>query len=906
MPQVREISARGHGRLTATVALICAGLIVAGLVPATSDARQVRAFAVGPKIEIDRWFDTRHNYRNKLFGLFDRRLRGGPDVPPIQVGAGDVASRLLGPGNARRPVRTARDLVALPEDIGLYVALVGPRGEQARATPPAPGSSATAVGSLLTTYAPQLSHYTAQYPGLAARDVPARGLLIALTDTFARVAIETYAELADRHDVYLVAGVNMARDWKVVCNDREAFNQADPARLPGGVRCAEQNPAKVALLRAPEEPGRDYAYEATTPDAVNMGLVFDPAGRLISKQAKAYLTPVELPGVGRLDLKPGRVSGLGAVRTPVGTLGIQTSKDAWMPDVQAKHDLRGVDVLVQPEYFVGDTVRPEGPWSADTLHASGYNNVLRRPGVEAMVLPELTGNAFDLSADAQSHIAVRVRSRGAPRRRALVGQPRQRGFAQVARWVVRDRLGTRETIAERRRRLGLAGERMLPGSGVECDDPTRAGPCENGQVEQVLSADLRVDRHPARRPYRGPVRGTRFTRNRPVRAARHPQRNVALAAHRRLVVAAYEQRRGPRSRVVVTRSRNGGRSFTRRAARPGQGPRQWTPDVAVSGGRVTAAWVEARRGIQRVRIAVSRNGGRSFGRANEVPPAPNGEGPRRQWEPAVAALEDGAYLVYLEEADRSDDDDLPQTRVFGRRVGSDGSLGPPLRLDGGEPVELAAKLDHAWAPSVAAQGGRVTVAWVDFRSYDWRPYARTSEDGGQTFGPQHELSSGRAPDGTPVLELLADSPSVAVDGRGSYVAWSDWRKEEATARRPSRAYDTWIATERGDGVEEEARADDRGGRQLSTFWPAVAARGGNGFVAWQDSAGAIGNIRLARLAGGRRRHRALRVDDTGRAGVNQYRPAVTLSRGRLVAAWEDERNGPAQVYTARAPLASIP
>jgi predicted amidohydrolase len=823
---VREISERGHRTWTAAIALACAGLIVSALVPATSDARQVRAFAVGPKIEIDRWFDTRQHYRNKLFALFDRRLRGGPDVPAIQQGAGDVASRLVGPRDARRPVSTARDLVALPEDIGLWTMLVGPRGAQARQTPPASGSSAAAVGSLVTTYASQLSHYTAQHPELGARGVPARGLLVALTDTFARVAIETYAELADRHDVYLVAGVNMARNWKVVCNDREGFNQADPPRLPGGVRCAEQNPAKVALLRAPEEPRRDYAYEATTPDAVNMGLVFDPAGRLISKQVKAYLTPVELPGVG-LDLKPGRVSGLGAVRTPVGALGIQTSKDAWMPDVQAKHDLRGVDVLVQPEYFVGDTVRPEGPWSADTLHASGYNNVLRRPGVEAMVLPELTGNAFDLSADAQSHIAVRVRFRRAPKRRALVGQPQQRGFARAARWVVSERLGSEEAVGERRRRLGLAGERMLPGSGVECDDPARAGPCENGQVEQVLSADLRVNRRPARRPYRGPVRATRFSANRPVRAARHRQRNVALAAHRGLVAATYEQLRGSRSRVVVARSHNGGRSFARRAARPGQGPRQWTPDVAVSGRRVTAAWVEARRGIQRVSVAVSRNGGRSFAPASEVPPAPGGEGPRRQWEPAVVALGNDAYLVYLEEADRSDDDGLPQTRVFGRRVGSDGSLAPPQRLDGGEPVELAAKLDHAWAPAIAAQGGRVTVAWVDFRTYDWRPYARTSDDGGQTFGPQRELSSGRAPDGTPVLELLADSPSVAVDGRGSYVAWSDWRKEEATARRPSRGYDTWIATGRGEGFEEERRADDRGGRQLSTFWPAIAARGGN-------------------------------------------------------------------------------
>ena len=82
---------------------------------------------------------------------------------------------------------------------------------------------------------------------------------------------------------------------------------------------------------------------------------------------KTYLTPPELgPAEGQLglDLVPGAVSdGLGAVRTPVGTLGFATSKDAWMPDVAQKLDQRHVDLLVQPEWFVGNGVRPEGMWT---------------------------------------------------------------------------------------------------------------------------------------------------------------------------------------------------------------------------------------------------------------------------------------------------------------------------------------------------------------------------------------------------------------------------------------------------------------------------------------------------------------------------------------------------------------
>src|SRR3712207_9499391 len=86
----------------------------------------------------------------------------------------------------------------------------------------------------------------------------------------------------------------------------------------------------------PFEPERDYVYEATSPKPSNMALLFDPDGRIVSKQVKTYITPAELPGQG-LDLVPGAVSdGLSAVETPVGTLGFVTSKDAWMPDVLQK------------------------------------------------------------------------------------------------------------------------------------------------------------------------------------------------------------------------------------------------------------------------------------------------------------------------------------------------------------------------------------------------------------------------------------------------------------------------------------------------------------------------------------------------------------------------------------------
>src|SRR4051812_18380999 len=451
---------------------------------ASAHAKTVRVFAMQPKLDLA-WMGSRADYHDKMFALADAQLRG-PDKPLVQRGAADVASHLLGPG---------RDLVVWPEDIGLFGALTGDRASSARAG----GSLEAAIISLVGAYAPQNAYYGQKYPAVASRSLPVRLTFLSLTDTFARTAVETFSEMAARYHVYLEAGVNMTESWQVVCSDLEAFNRADPPRLPGGVLCQEQSPQKVMQLRDPQEPSRDYAYEATSPKVSNMALLFGPDGRLISKQVKTYLTPTELPG--QLDLVPGEVTGgLSAVRTPVGTLGFVTSKDAWMPDVQAKLDEQHVDLLVQPEFFVNDLVRADTMWAPDTLKASGYNDMLRMPSVRAMALPELTGNIFNFSADAQSHFAVRSeRARG-----GLIGQPHVPGLFPSP-WVIPEPSGS---FAARRKLLAEAAAKLAPGSGVACPDPAVAAPCENGHVEGVFRRDVQVNVKPRFKRYRGPTRET--------------------------------------------------------------------------------------------------------------------------------------------------------------------------------------------------------------------------------------------------------------------------------------------------------------------------------------------------------------------------------------------------------------
>ena len=151
-----------------------------------AEAKRVRVFAMGPKLNIS-WLESRQTYRDKLFALFDRRLRG-PGKPLVQRGADDAASHLRG----RR-----RDLVVWPESVGLFAALTGERARTARAA----GSLEAAIATILGSYAPQNAYYAERFPGLSGRGLPTR--LLVLTDTFGRTVVEPMAEMADRYDVYL-------------------------------------------------------------------------------------------------------------------------------------------------------------------------------------------------------------------------------------------------------------------------------------------------------------------------------------------------------------------------------------------------------------------------------------------------------------------------------------------------------------------------------------------------------------------------------------------------------------------------------------------------------------------------------------------------------------------------------
>lgn len=860
--------------LAAVLALVaCAGV---ALLPSAASAsvKRIRVFTVQPRLDVS-WLESRAAYEAKLRALTDASQRS---AAPVQQGAGDVASRtLLG----------ERNLVTFPEDLGLFTIFAGSRGTVARQAP----DVVTAVASLLGPYADLVAYYQAKYPALVRRPLPTRALALAATDTFGRIGLETYAALARRLGAYVVGGQPMARSWQVVCTSKASF-----VPPPGVERCDEEDPVKVARLRGPDEPGRTYAYEATSPDVVNLGVVFSPKGELLSKQEKTYLTPIELED--QLDLVPGApTGGLTVVPTPVGRIGVVTSKDAWMPDVTAKLDEDRADVLVQPEFFEGSLVSRTGFWQPDNLKASGYADVLRHPSIEALALPELTGRVFGVQADAQSHVVRKPRGVRA-KRRGLVGQPEDFGWVAVAPFVVPDALRPSEPIADRRRRIGAAGEALLA-TGPPCPAPDVRAPCRDGHVERVLAADVDVQRRPAYRRTRPAARGRAgaFSPARPVAPTGREQRNVSVAARGNRVWAAFEERTADqRDRVVVAFSRDGGRSWgrpVRVSDRVGRGNAR-VPSISVGrDGKAWLAWQQDRSGVPRVFATRGTNG--RFGRIVAV--APSSAAPQRR--PSIAATSRRAYVAWIDERERLATG-TPKAAVWGAKLGVDLRVAGARSLDAGEPVKLAAGLDHDWAPDVAADGPDVTVAWLSFKTYDWRVYARRSINNGTSFvGGVQPVGHG------PVdRESLDDEPDVAVDGRAARIAFTDFTAEPATGEdlAPNRSYDIALAAPGGRATQ----VDDRAGRPVATFSPAQADLGaGRSVVAWQDHADGVARIRAAPVSRlGRRRGPTLRVDG-GPPGSNAWRPAATLSGERALVAWEDERDGPSQVYVASAPVGRL-
>jgi hypothetical protein len=890
-------------RTAALLALLCFALGSARL----AAAEPVRVFLVGNKQRIQDATSIA-TFRAKMFALVDASQRG-PGL--VQDGVDDVASHL----SPRDPSAPALAVVHFPESVGLIAGLVGSRGVAARDATSATG----AFAALLGPYADPIAYYTSVHPELAAQ--PIRGLVVALTDVLYRAVYETFRDIAVQYGI-----------WVSVSFD------AAPARRVD----ASQDPALVARLRDPDEPQRTYAYVATSPLPRNFVFLFDPQGRLVvpdgdggllrapdetggelpGSVAKAYLTPIEQtldkPG-GGLSLASASVRDLDVLDTPVGAIGVVISKDAWMPDVNERFDLKGASMLLQSEAFSSwayDLVE----WAPDVFKVGGYANLQNRGGFLYNVAPSLTGNLFDVTFDGQSAILVKRRSKAPAGARtpdnAFIGQLADRGFVRLAPWIVPDPppVGAPpRTLAERRAELVSFGANLLPGSGVACADALALGPCENGYREAVIFADLDVPPSPAAGAGASAAidrtrRTTSFGANRAVAGSdvgrqRHPR---VAARGRRVAVVWDDTRAGGRPAVWLAVSADAGASFAppvKISDAPAGVSTELDPDVALSDGEIDVAWQGFVHGADddatEIRLARFTHDGVKLGGDVRVDGGTTAAG---RWQPALALLADGTPVVaWIDERDPGPDGVALEHVYAARFDRAAGAFTPAVRIDDGTPVPLSASLANTWAPAILARGDEVHVAWIDFRDYNWDVYAARSDDGGRTFSASQRVN------GFPDFERISDAPALAA-GRGGDVrlAWTDVR-----AREP----DTNLFTARsGDGGrtwQPDRRLDDsRRGFDANRDRPslqhavALAKAGERGFAAWQDDRAGNQDILFAALddTRGGVAARSERVDDTGDGPSNQYRPHLAVAgdgaAARCVLVWEDDRDGRMQIYTA--------
>lgn len=865
-------------------------------------AAPVRIFAVGHKQRIEDAV-THQGFRDKMAALMDASFPGRASF--VQAGVDDVASHL--PTND--PSAPPQSLVVFPESAGLIASFIGTRGATARTQPSAP----LAILNLIAPYQPQIDHYTAKFPGQPV----VRNLVIALTDTLYRAVYETFRDLAVQHGVYLAVSADIA-----------------PARR---VEEAEE-PALVALLRDPDEPSRTYAYEATSPRAANVTWVFAPDGSILVPDGnggtlrapsetggelrgsvdKAYLTPIEQPPPGEaagLALAAGAVNAMEVLDTPVGRLAIVISKDAWMVDVNDRYVAKGANVILQPEAFSSwayDTVE----WAPDVFKEGGFANVQKNPEWLVNVNASMTGNLLDITFDGQTAIIGR-RQKIDPGPlspdNAWVGQNPDTGFLAIAPWIVPDPAlaDGALTLDARRTALAAAGAPLLPGSGVPCGGSLVVGSCENGYRESVIFADVdlpdgvaTVTPDPVRETPPGFAPSVRVSGPETTPTAQSAPR-VAVKGSR-VVVVWHEAAAGTLPNVWLAVSADAGASFGAPIRVSGNGPgavAEMHPAIAIRGRKVAVVWQEFADGRDddagRIKLAYFNVRGAKQGgdvRVDDVDTS-------GKWLPTIAFPGPRPVVAWIDERDLGPEGD-PLEHVYAARAAAGGrTFGAAVRVDAGAPVPLATYQDNKWAPTIAAAGKDVWIAWADFRNYNWDVFLARSQDRGATFGANVRVDDFAA------IERVNERPVLAPDRRGRlHAAWTDLRAREADTNVFYARSDDAGATFGPNRQLDDSRAgfDPNTDTPTNQWHPTLVADRGTLFVAWQDDR--LGNDDVfftTSTDGGDTFAPAERVDDTGTGSSAQTRPSLALQgrgkRRRCVVAFEDDRDGTRDVWLARRP-----
>lgn len=768
------------------------------------DTSAARVFVIQPRISPEHYI-TYTDYQNHL----------------VEIARNQVSNCLA----QDRP-----NIIIFPENTGLPAAFIGSRGQAAR-------ESTSAFAALLALggqYTQAVQFYKNKWP---SAPLPTQ-IELGITDTVWRAFFETNQLIATETGAWVVASANMS-----------------------GLIEKSTDPGEIAALADPDIPSASYVYVARDPAVYNTTYVHSPDGSLVAARQKPYLVTGEQND---LALTPGILRNALPIDIGPLSIGIFTSKDAWMPDMVDRLAILGADTFVQTEAFSGWTI-PESPsepnvWAPDVLSQSAMAAVRKHSAYRNGVVSHLTGNLFDMTFDGQSIIiGDPIPDKLAP---SYVGQPNDGGVLAVAPWVTRDPIeeDPSATLEVRRAKLRVTGQELLPG-----------GPRANQYVETAIAADIGAPFPITSDGFAGIFGASRALSD----LGQAEQSYPAVAwTNTSPVVVAYQEGSKDATRIVVVTSEDQGKTFgTPHSVSNPKNSVQVTPTVAVSGIYVYVAWQERTIEGARIGCALSNDRGKTFGLPAYMPADPaTADG----WLPTLASANGQIFLTYTENVSGNE-----RVVILKSAEGTLPFSGKLIELI--KPQSDGDVRNNQWSPSVAVNGNDVAVAWVDFRNENWDVLLSRSTDGGATFAPPL-----RVDDGTDAPERLHNDPFLMflpnVAPSTLAVGWSDVRQRNryASAR---------LSLVAGSAIGQSRKF---GAPEGSSVRPTMAPLGPSKFaVVWQDDRTLGNDIYMSTSAdAGVTFGPEQRLDDGGNGPSYQTAPVVAGDgQGSLLVAWEDSRSG---------------
>ncbi len=257
-------------------------------------------------------------------------------------------------------------------------------------------------------------------------------------------------------------------------------------------------------------------------------------------------------------------------------------------------------------------------------------------------------------------------------------------------------------------------------------------------------------------------------------------RMPSLAVSGNRVVAVWTSTKNEVMDVYAAVSEDGGRNFSspeRVNDTPGDvsSNAEQPPRVVMSGSKVATIWPSRLDGTSDIRMALSNDGGRTFGtpltlHSSSLTGA-------RGWQSLTAGRDGSVHAVWLDGRDA--DPAMKHRPHRGSKDGSHGHGGDPrqdvyhavVAPDGSVTVSHVARNVCFCCKTAVGVGpsGRVDVVWRHIFPESMRDIAMASStDGGRTFSPLARVSE----DNWQLSGCPDDGPAMAIDARGSaHIAW---------------------------------------------------------------------------------------------------------------------------------------